>query len=286
MTEERKPSSLNRARFLLPNAITSTSMMLGATAIMLAMSGRHVTAGWLILISVLLDKLDGTAARLLKASSQFGVEYDSLADLLAFGMAPATLTYAVLSRHPGVDGVVPKAFIGIACGLFVLCSAVRLARFNVDASGGRSKAYTGAPMPLAGGFVTSGLLLLLKYSPPELGYTGWAADIRLLGSWTAPVALFRWYPLYVVATALLMISPLKVPKLGLTHNKVMDVYLILNISIIYAGVPLRVVPEYLWFCCIQYFGIAAFYHLFYKSAKAIKSRSLLDTISLPPQGTG
>ena len=95
--------TLGRWRFLVPNAITAANMMLGASSVMYALAGMHDTAGWLVLLSVLVDKLDGTSARMLKASSRFGVEFDSLADLIAFGVAPAVFVFCVLTRHPSFE---------------------------------------------------------------------------------------------------------------------------------------------------------------------------------------
>lgn len=276
--------TLGRWRFLVPNAITATNMMLGASAVMYAVVGVADTAGWLILLSVLVDKLDGTSARMLKASSRFGVEFDSLADLVAFGMAPAVFVFTVLTRHPSFSaGTGPLLFVGIPCGLYVLCSAVRLARFNVVACTGGSPIYFGMTMPLAGALVTSALLAMLKYGPAGLSYSGWAADLRIMGEMTVPYAVFRWYPLYVVAVAVLMVAPLKVPKLGLPANKIAAGYTLANVAAAYVMVPLRMVPEFLWFVSVQYVFIALGYHLFYKPSREHKIRPFMDTLSIPPE---
>ena len=279
--------TLGRWRFLVPNAITAANMMLGASSVMYSVVGVHDTAAWLILLSVLLDKLDGSSARMLKASSRFGVEFDSLADLIAFGVAPAVFVFCVLTRHP--SSLATSAgilFVAIPCGFYMLCSAVRLARFNVLASTGGSPIYYGIPMPLAGALATAALLVMVKYGPSQLGYSGWAADVVVFPGLSVPYVLFKWYPLCVVLVAGLMVSPLKVPKLGLPPNKIMAAYTLVNVIITYIMVPLRMVPEFLLFVSLQYVFISLSYHLFWKSAREHKVKPFMDTLSIPPEEAG
>jgi hypothetical protein len=87
-------------RYLVPNAVTAGSMVLALAAIIQASRGRHESAAWLIVSCALLDRVDGVAARWMKACSEFGVQFDSLADLLAFCAAPALLVYFLLSDDP------------------------------------------------------------------------------------------------------------------------------------------------------------------------------------------
>lgn len=279
--------TLGRWRFLVPNAITAANMMLGASSVMYALAGMHDTAGWLVLLSVLVDKLDGTSARMLKASSRFGVEFDSLADLIAFGVAPAVFVFCVLTRHPSFEATSAAIlFVAIPCGLYMLCSAVRLARFNVVASSGGSPIYFGAPMPLSGALATALLLTLIKYGPSELGYSGWVADIRILSGLSVPSVVFKFYPLYMVFVALLMVIPLKVPKVGVPPNKIAAAYTIANVAAAYVLVPLRVVPEFLFFVSLQYVLISLGYHLFYKPSREHKIQPFMDTLSIPPEEAG
>ena len=112
-------------RKLIPNIITLASMVCGLTAIQMAVAMRWSDAVLLILIATILDTLDGAMARLLKATSKFGAELDSLADFLSFGVAPATVMYLWILNDAGRIG-------WIAALVFVLCSALRLARFNVQ----------------------------------------------------------------------------------------------------------------------------------------------------------
>lgn len=114
------------ARYLAPNAITAASLLLALVAIVQAAEGQHDSAAWTIVWCVLLDRFDGFVARRLRACSEFGVQFDTLADLLAFGAAPALLVYFRLPA--GEAGLVPAW----TAGLYLLAAAVRLARFNVQ----------------------------------------------------------------------------------------------------------------------------------------------------------
>src|SRR5258706_16081804 len=120
-------------RYLVPNAITAASIAFGALSLQASVAGRPVEAAWWILYCVFTDKVDGLVARRLKATSAFGMQLDSLADVIAFGVAPATAPYAFLAAHPEIGwstGWALWAMRGIAIG-YVICTAVRLARFNV-----------------------------------------------------------------------------------------------------------------------------------------------------------
>ena len=89
---------MNRVKYLIPNSITASSMLMGLASIYLAAREDFVMAAWLILWGVLLDKLDGTMARLLDACSEFGVQFDSFADFVVFGIAPASLIYFLMAN--------------------------------------------------------------------------------------------------------------------------------------------------------------------------------------------
>lgn len=132
-----------RTAYLLPNMLTTTSMFLGFLAIVWAGNGRFEAAGMAILVSALMDGLDGKVARLTNTASDFGVQYDSLADLVAFGLAPAFLLWHWQLSHLGRVGVA-AAFIYTACG------ALRLARFNVAAPTAGKRFFVGLPIPAGG----------------------------------------------------------------------------------------------------------------------------------------
>ncbi len=117
----------SRARFIIPNLITFLSLICGLLAIMLAGSGEFVNAGLFVLASYVLDLFDGEAARRLSAGTAFGIQLDSLVDLVSLGVAPAMLAFFHL-QHEG--GVAPQLLIP-ATVIYVSAGAFRLARFNL-----------------------------------------------------------------------------------------------------------------------------------------------------------
>lgn len=136
--------------YLLPNLITSGSLFFGLLAMKFSIEGHmqgnmqlFVYAAYAILGAAICDALDGSIARLTHTQSSFGVQLDSLCDLVSFGVAPAILVYNFSLYHFGRLGFC-VAFIYVACG------ALRLARFNVQASHGKSSGnFTGIPIPMA-----------------------------------------------------------------------------------------------------------------------------------------
>ena len=138
--EKKKP---HKGVFLLPNMITTLSMFLGFLSMVWAVQGRFEEACMAILVSALMDGLDGKVARLTNTASEFGVQYDSLADLVAFGLAPAMLLWQWQLQTFGRLGVA-AAFIYAACG------ALRLARFNVSTAAVGKRFFIGLPIPAGG----------------------------------------------------------------------------------------------------------------------------------------
>lgn len=141
--------------YLLPNLITSASLFGGFYSIVASLDGEYEKAAVAILISGILDGLDGRIARLTGTSSKFGVEYDSLADLIAFGLAPGLLIFTWALRPFGRYG-------WLAAFLFVVCGALRLARFNVQITTIESKRFNGLPIPAAAAMVST-LVLMFFY---------------------------------------------------------------------------------------------------------------------------
>jgi len=121
-----------------------------------AINGEFNQASWLILLSLVLDGLDGRVARLTNTCSRFGIEFDSLADIVAFGVAPALLMYLFIGHDFGRFGVVASA-------LFVIFGAVRLARFNIMTSQVEPSVFIGVPIPTAAVFISLLVLLFEKY---------------------------------------------------------------------------------------------------------------------------
>jgi len=144
---------MKKGKYLLPNLFTSANLVSGFLSMIYAQKGQYAIAALVILLAAGLDCLDGKVARLTGSASAFGVEYDSLADLLSFGMAPGWLLYmwALRSLSP---------FGWLAAFAFVICGALRLARFNVQATGVQKYTFTGLPIPAAASVVASAVLLI------------------------------------------------------------------------------------------------------------------------------
>lgn len=148
--------------YILPNLFTGASIYLGILAVSYAFMGRFSLACWLVLLSLIFDGLDGRIARLTGTTSKFGVEFDSLADVVAFGVAPAMILFFYAGFHYGKFGVV-------VAGLYVVFGAIRLARFNVTTNQNEPNVFIGLPIPSAAVFVVSWLLFImyLEQSYPQ-----------------------------------------------------------------------------------------------------------------------
>ncbi len=153
---------MKRGVYLLPNGLTLCGMFFGFYAILSCFKGNYVHAGWAILIAMVFDGLDGWVARLTNSATQFGIELDSLSDLVAFGIAPSVMVFSwTLS---------PFGRIGWAVSfLYISCGALRLARYNIQKDSTEKKYFTGMPIPAAASVLAS--LVIFYHSqweiPPE-----------------------------------------------------------------------------------------------------------------------
>lgn len=157
---ERKPKRdrprARRGIYLLPSAFTVANVFCGFYAIVSSINGEYGFAGALIGLAILLDTLDGRVARFANASSEFGREFDSLADQVSFGVAPMVLAYTwALHLWPRLGWL-----IGF---LFVICGAMRLARFNIQQSMTDKRFFVGLPIPGAAGVVAA---LIFRFPEP------------------------------------------------------------------------------------------------------------------------
>lgn len=156
---------MRRGIFLVPSLFTTAGMVAGIYALLAAVNGLHYKAGAAIFIAMILDSLDGRIARWTSSSTPFGKEYDSLSDLMAFGVAPAALLYSWALRPFGRIG-----WVGVF--LFVICGALRLARFNIQSDSDNQGRFTGLPIPAAAGIVAASVMLVEEFSlfasPPAL----------------------------------------------------------------------------------------------------------------------
>lgn len=217
-------------RYTIPNSFTALSLLLGLASIVTTQVGDLEFAAWLIVWCGLLDTMDGWAARLLKATSSFGAEFDSMADLVSFGVAPAILIFNAGLQIAGVELESGQFWVLlVACGVFVLAGAMRLARFNLVTSQPRTGWFTGVPITAAGGgLISSMVIVLIRHE-----------DISSL------LPLHLYFPVLMFVLAILMISRLRFPKAVVRKSNIINVFQFTNIAaIFYCGI-FRVYPEYL-----------------------------------------
>ena len=143
--------------YLLPNFFTALSAFLGVMSVIASSQGKFEKSFIYIVLSLIADGLDGRVARLTNTTSKFGVEFDSLADLIAFGMAPAMMLFFAVGENYGRFGA-------LVSGLFVVFGAIRLARFNVTTGDLDPRYFIGLPIPTAAVVLGSWIMLDVKYS--------------------------------------------------------------------------------------------------------------------------
>jgi len=214
-------------RHVIPNAITSLGFLLGIWALLAAAGGRFKDAAWLILTCVIVDKLDGTAARLLDASSPHGEQLDSLSDLVTFVVSPAVIWAAILTA-PGMPfagwpaAVIPYG----AASVYALAGAFRLARFNVETDDDRySDHFHGLATTMGGALSMALYLVVARHLPAR----AWAP----------------WIPPVLMVLGILMVSGLLLPKLKKRASRGFNIFVLVNFVATVVCVLLRVLPEYL-----------------------------------------
>ena len=158
MTEKKLPR--HKSVYILPNMITLTSLFIGLLGILWAIDGKFVYSAIAIIMSGIFDGLDGKVARMTHTSSAFGVQLDSLADLVVFGVSPALTMYLWQLQEMNNYGKV-------AMFLYIACGALRLARFNVQSEYASKKFFIGLPIPLAAVTLAT-FILFQKYMPTAL----------------------------------------------------------------------------------------------------------------------
>jgi CDP-diacylglycerol--serine O-phosphatidyltransferase len=179
MMTEKSDKSIRKGIYILPNLLTTGALFAGFSSIIMASKGNFEVASILIFIAMVLDGLDGRVARMTNTTSEFGIQYDSLSDMVSFGLAPALVVYEWSLHTMGKLGWL-IAFI------YAAAAALRLARFNAHASLEKSL-FQGLPSPSAAAILASFIWVVTDY-----GMTG--ADFR-------PVIL-----LLTLITAILMVS--------------------------------------------------------------------------------
>lgn len=228
----------HRIRSLVPNTITCTSLVLGLVAIFFSFHGRFEEAGWLIMVCVLLDKLDGTTARLLHAGSEMGMELDSFSDLVAFCVAPGVIWAGVLGSPESPLAPWPlRLLVYAAVAVFVLTGALRLARFNCAAQtgDGLKSFFQGIPTTLAGAGAASLLVVVTRHD--------------------LVAEVVPYVPPLLVLFGLLMVSPFYLPKIGRRKSPIVNCFTVFNAVAVPVLILLRELPEYLLFLVLLYIGV-------------------------------
>lgn len=161
---------LRKGIYVLPNLFTTLNLFCGFFAVMAAIEGQFTRSALYILGGMVFDTLDGKVARATRTTSRFGIEYDSLADLISFGLAPGIMVYLWILEPFGKLG-------WLAALLFLACGALRLARFNTNINITPSDHFTGLPIPAAAGTMAAIVLFADK-----LGISGDDMNIYIAGS--------------------------------------------------------------------------------------------------------
>ena len=190
---------------ILPNLFTAANLALGIRAITLIFKGgvqdkdRYEQAAVCIMLAMLFDVFDGLVARLTNTTSRFGMEFDSLADVVSFGVAPAVMVYSVaLNVYDTAYWKGPFALGFLIVAIYTGCAALRLARFNSRIED-ETKAFSGLPSPAAAGVIASYFMLIETDLIPR-------SAVYFMNHWLLPFA--------VVGVGVLMVSRIRYPALA------------------------------------------------------------------------
>lgn len=241
-------ASKSKLRFVAPNLVTMLGLTFGLFSLIATSEHRFVDAAWLIIWCVLIDKLDGLTARALDASSEFGVQMDSLADAIDFGICPAYLVYVTLSSVPALGFAEGSGHVllVVAFVAWVGATVFRLAKFNVvseDAPG----VFFGVATTLAAGILSIWYLVLLKYAPPAspLAFPEQFSGPRLFGAVQIPLTAWAYLPTAMIVLALLMASNAPMPKLAKFPSKIATGFVLVMVLLGFACGFARYLPEFM-----------------------------------------
>ncbi|WP_104748575.1 CDP-diacylglycerol--serine O-phosphatidyltransferase [Helicobacter cetorum] len=222
--------------YLFPNLFTASSIFLGVMSMFYASDQQFVMACWLVVASLILDGLDGRVARLTNTTSKFGVEFDSLADVVAFGVAPSMIAYFYMGHNFGRIGMAVSA-------LFVIFGAIRLARFNISTSTSDPYSFIGIPIPAAAVLVVLGVLLDNKYHFLE-------------ELW------IKFFLGYIVLLGVLMVSNIRYPNFKkIKWNLKLFILLLIFLLLVFVR-PLEVLSAFMLFYLL--YGVLRWIYLMVK----------------------
>jgi CDP-diacylglycerol--serine O-phosphatidyltransferase len=211
---------------------TAASLLLGFASIITSQTGNIEQAAWMIVWCGILDVMDGLSSRLLNATSPFGAEFDSMADLVSFGVAPAILMLNAVMSLNDIDRYSVEFWIlSISVSAFVLAGALRLARYNLSSDKPMKGWFSGIPITAAGGGLTAtAVILLLRYND-------------ILGA-----ELINFYvPIFMFILAIGMVSTFKFPKMMKRDGIYINFFQAFNFSISCYCAVTRSYPEFLFF---------------------------------------
>lgn len=159
---DSQPPMFSKKIYILPNLFTTANMFCGFFAIVTSIHGKYVQSCWMLMAGMLFDSMDGRVARFTRSTSDFGLQYDSLSDLVSFGVAPGLVIY--------LWALQPFGRLGWLVGfLYMVCAALRLARFNVMVANVPKGFFQGIPSPLAACSLASGILFYRELSLESYG---------------------------------------------------------------------------------------------------------------------
>ncbi|MDR2729446.1 MAG: CDP-diacylglycerol--serine O-phosphatidyltransferase [Treponema sp.] len=220
-----KRDELKKGIYIIPSLFTCGNMSFGILSIISSINGDFIRAAWFLVAALGCDIIDGRIARMTNTTSMFGMQLDSLSDLVSFGTAPAIMMYMLVLKNMGNPG------IAIAV-LFVLCSALRLARFNVLAQSGEiHKHFVGLPTPASAGVIISFVLSYELLAPEEysLNFKTIPALMELIPTF------FKVMPVVIVILSFLMVSNipyLSFKRIKLTMVRTIELLVVLIVLII------------------------------------------------------
>jgi CDP-diacylglycerol--serine O-phosphatidyltransferase len=222
----------NNPKVLIPNIFTVLNMLIGLTSIFYSIKGDYIDAGWLILLSGVMDKLDGTAARFFNASSVFGVEFDSYSDFISFGFAPAILVFSYFNAQ-STGGFSDASFYAVAASAFyVVFCAVRLAKYNVSQSDDKEFFY-GLTTTMSGGLIAVYMIFAIEN------------DLRFLLTVNIVAGM-------MMAHSIMLLIPFKYPKLKKPSSKFAKITMLFSFVFFLGLILVRMLPWLIYITGVGY----------------------------------
>jgi CDP-diacylglycerol--serine O-phosphatidyltransferase len=225
----------NIVRYSIPNMFTAASLLLGFASIITSQTGNIEQAAWMIVWCGILDVMDGLSARLLNATSPFGAEFDSMADLVSFGVAPAILMLNAVMYLNDIDRHSIEFWVlSVSVSAFVLAGALRLARYNLSSDQPMKGWFSGIPITAAGaGLTATAVILLLRH------------NAILDAEW-----INLYVPIFMFILAICMVSTFKFPKMMKRDGLYINLFQAFNFSVSCYCAVTRSYPEFLFFMAI------------------------------------